>query len=110
MNSFNHYAYGCVCQWIWERAAGICADPAAPGFRHILMRPVPDRRMGKLKAELKVVSGVIRSEWEFEGDIWKWDFSIPEGSTASVKLPGESTYAEYGPGTYSLDVSLPQSR
>lgn len=110
MNSFNHYAYGCVCQWIWERAAGICADPAAPGFRHILMRPVPDRRMGKLKAELKVVSGVIRSEWEFEGDIWKWDFSIPEGSTASVKLPGESTYAEYGPGTYSLAVSLPQSR
>ena len=30
MNSFNHYAYGCVCEWIWETVAGIAADPATP--------------------------------------------------------------------------------
>ena len=39
MNSFNHYAYGCVGQWLWESVAGIAADPAKPGFRHIIMRP-----------------------------------------------------------------------
>ena len=42
MNSFNHYAYGCVCQWLWENVAGIAADPANPGFRHIVMKPMPE--------------------------------------------------------------------
>ena len=37
MNSFNHYAYGCVCEWIWETVAGIAADLATPGFKHIIM-------------------------------------------------------------------------
>ena len=46
MNSFNHYAYGAVCQWIWQTCAGIAADPAQPGFKNIIMRPVPDRRLG----------------------------------------------------------------
>ena len=41
MNSFNHYAYGCVCEWIWETVAGIAADPATPGFKHIIMKPIP---------------------------------------------------------------------
>ena len=44
MNSFNHYAYGVVCEWIWETAAGIASDPANPGFRHIIMKPLPDRQ------------------------------------------------------------------
>ena len=50
MNSFNHYAYGCVCQWLWEYAAGICTDINEAGFRRIIMKPVPDRRLGHLDA------------------------------------------------------------
>ena len=51
MNSFNHYAYGAVCAWIWKTAAGIATDTAEPGFSHIIMKPVPDRRLGSLDAE-----------------------------------------------------------
>ena len=102
MNSFNHYAYGCVCEWIWETAAGICADPAQPGFKHIIMRPVPDKRLGFLKAEYKSASGVIRSEWKYQGDTWVWKFTIPQGSTATVTLPGETTSREYKAGSYTL--------
>ena len=50
MNSFNHYAYGAVCAWIWETAAGIATDIAEPGFKHIIMKPVPDKRLGFLNA------------------------------------------------------------
>ena len=57
MNSFNHYAYGCVCEWIWETAAGIAADPMAPGFRHIVMKPVPDKRLGSLDASFQSAAG-----------------------------------------------------
>lgn len=100
MNSLNHYAYGCVCQWLWETAAGICADTENPGFKHIVMEPFPDRRLGFLKAEYKSASGVIRSEWQYEGDIWIWTFTVPEGAIASVKLPGEEQFRTYLSGTY----------
>lgn len=106
MNSFNHYAYGCVCEWIWETAAGISTGTAAPGFRHIIMKPVPDRRLGHLTAEFRSASGLIKSSWRYEGDEWVWEFSIPEGATASVTLPGSAETTEYGSGTYTLRRAL----
>ena len=103
MNSFNHYAYGCVCQWLWETAAGICADVASPGFSHIVMKPLPDKRLGSLKAEYKSVAGVITSEWKYDGDKWLWDFTVPEGATATVTLPGENATKDYAAGTYHIE-------
>lgn len=103
MNSFNHYAYGCVCQWLWKTAAGIAADPQEPGFKHIIMRPVPDRRLGFVKAEYKSAAGLIKSEWEYKGDKWIWKFTIPKGSTASVTLPGETEAKEYKAGSYKIE-------
>ncbi len=102
MNSFNHYAYGVVCEWIWESAAGIASDPANPGFRHIIMKPVPDKRLGYLKAEYHSASGVIRSAWKYEGDNWIWEFSVPDGCTATVTLPGETQSKEYEAGDYKI--------
>ena len=102
MNSFNHYAYGCVCEWIWETAAGIAADPAQPGFQHIIMKPMPDKRLGYVTAEYQSAAGLIKSAWKYEGDQWIWDFTIPEGATASVTLPGEAEAKEYTSGTYQI--------
>ncbi len=102
MNSFNHYAYGCVCEWIWETAAGIASDPAQPGFKHIIMKPIPDKRLGHIKAEYQSAAGLIKSVWRYEGDQWIWDFTIPEGATASVTLPGETEVKEYTSGTYQI--------
>ncbi|MBR6171291.1 MAG: family 78 glycoside hydrolase catalytic domain [Bacteroidaceae bacterium] len=102
MNSFNHYAYGCVCEWIWETVAGIAADPKQPGFKHIIMRPVPDKRLGFLNAEYKSSAGTIKSSWKYQGDKWIWKFTIPEGATATVILPGETSSKEYAAGSYTL--------
>ena len=104
VNSYNHYAYGAVCQWIWETVAGINADTAAPGFRHIVLKPVPDKRLGSVDAEYNSVSGVIRSSWRYDGDNWIWDFTIPEGTTATVIPPDGSGPEEYGPGSHSITV------
>ena len=102
MNSFNHYAYGAVCAWIWKTAAGIAADASQPGFKHIIMKPVFDPRLGSLDAEYKSVSGTIKSSWKYEGDKWVWNFTIPEGATASVTVPGETAAKEYGAGSYTI--------
>ena len=103
MNSFNHYAYGCVCQWLWESAAGIAADPADPGFRRILMRPVPDRRLSPLEAEYDSAAGLVKSAWRYEGERWIWEFTVPEGATALVTLPGETEAKEYAAGSYRIE-------
>ena len=104
MNSFNHYAYGCVCQWIWQTCAGIASDPAQPGFKHIIMKPEPDRRLGHLDAVYPSATGTIESHWKYEGDEWIWTFTIPEGATASVTMPGENEAKEYQSGTYTLKI------
>ncbi len=102
MNSFNHYAYGCVCEWIWETGAGISADTKRPGFKHIIMKPIPDRRLGFLKAVYNSAAGLIKSHWRYEGKTWIWEFTIPEGTTASVTLPNETEANEYEAGTYKV--------
>lgn len=106
MNSFNHYAYGAVCEWIWETAAGISSDVAQPGFKHIIMSPIPDKRLGTMKAEYQSASGLIKSEWRYEGNRWIWTFTIPKGSTATVTLPGDTTSKEYQAGTYTIEKAL----
>ena len=102
MNSFNHYAYGCVCEWIWETVAGIAADPVTPGFKHIIMKPIPDKRLGHVTAEYRSAAGLIKSAWKYEGDTWIWKFTIPKGVTATVTLPGEIKSKNYGSGTYKV--------
>ncbi|MBO7602058.1 MAG: family 78 glycoside hydrolase catalytic domain [Bacteroidaceae bacterium] len=102
MNSFNHYAYGAVCAWIWETVAGIAADPKQPGFKHIIMKPLPDKRLGHLEANYQSAAGMIRSAWRYEGNQWIWEFTVPQGATASVTLPGETESKEYEAGSYTI--------
>ena len=105
--SFNHYAYGSVLAWIYKTAAGIAADPAAPGFRNVIMHPIPDRRLGFVKASYRSAAGLITSHWWYEGEKWIWEFGVPRGATASVTLPGESSATTYGPGPHRVERRHP---
>ena len=104
MNSFNHYAYGCVCEWIWETVAGISCTSANPGFSRIVMAPVPDKRLGFVDAEYHSAAGLIKSSWRYEGDTWIWEFSIPEGAVADVTIPGDTESKEYISGNYTVKL------
>lgn len=106
MNSFNHYAYGAVLAWMYKDMAGIAADPKAPGFKNIVMAPKPDRRMGFVKAKYNSAAGLVESAWRYEGDIWIWTFSIPEGATADVTVPGEYVSRRYNAGSYRIQKGV----
>lgn len=101
MNSFNHYAYGSVLAWLYKTAAGIAADVRSPGFRHIVMAPVPDRRLGFVKAEYRSSAGLVKSAWRYKGDEWIWEFTVPAGATATVTVPGEKPRL-YGAGSWRI--------
>ena len=105
MNSFNHYAYGAVLAWIYKTAAGIAADPAAPGFRNVVMAPKPDERIGHVTASYLTPHGLVKSAWRYEGERWIWDFTVPEGATASVTLPGETAAKAYPAGDHHVEVA-----
>ncbi len=101
MNSFNHYAYGAVLAWIYGTAAGIQVDPKLPGFRHFVLAPIPDKRLGKIDAAYRTPYGVVKSAWNYAGDgTCTWTYTIPTGTTATVVLPN-GTRTEKGAGTYT---------
>ena len=102
MNSFNHYAYGAVVAWMYGSMAGIREDVEKPGFKHIILAPIPDKRVGHVTASFNSPYGVIKSAWRYTEDgTWSWTFTIPANTTATVILPGCDT-AEYSSGTYTL--------
>ena len=102
MNSFNHYAYGSVLAWLYKTAAGIAADPAQPGYRMIVMAPQPDRRLGHVTASYQSAAGLVKSAWRYEGDEWIWEFTVPAGAFARVRLPDESGSRIYPSGTHKI--------
>ena len=106
MNSFNHYAYGAVLAWIYKTAAGIASDPSAPGFAKVVMAPKPDRRLGHIAAEYRTPKGLVKSAWRYEGEKWIWDFTVPEGATAAVTLPGAAEAKEYAAGDHHEELVL----
>jgi len=68
MNSFNHYSFGAVGQWLMSHSLGIQRDPDNPGFKHFILQPTPDpdRRMTFAEGSYDSVYGRIESAWKYE--------------------------------------------
>lgn len=77
MNSYNHYAYGAVADWVYCVAAGIKAMEEFPGYQKISIAPNPDRRLDWLKASLSTRHGLIRSEWKKSNEFWRYEIETP---------------------------------
>ena len=87
MNSFNHYAYGSIGDWLYRVVAGIDTRNDKPGYKHILIKPQPGPGLTYAKAVLQSMYGEIKSSWEDKGDTMKMSISVPSNTTATVVLP-----------------------
>ena len=87
MNSFNHYAYGAIGQWMYETIAGLKPDPERPGYTHFWVVPEPGGNLTWAKAKLETGNGTAGSQWRIEGESLILDVSVPKGSTATVIVP-----------------------
>ncbi len=99
MNSFNHYAYGAVYDWIFGVAAGIRIDEA--GYKKVTIKPKPDIRMRHLSAGIETRQGKLVSSWRYEGDRVTYTFEIPAGVTAKLILPNGTETTVLG-GVYTF--------
>jgi alpha-L-rhamnosidase len=84
MNSYNHYAYGAVCQWLFESVAGIGIDPGHPGFARVALDPVIIPELSPVAATHDTGFGRITAGWTLEGSEVRYTVNIPDGMTAEM--------------------------
>ena len=90
MNSFNHYAYGAIGQWLYASVAGIDLDEAQPGYRHVVIRPHVGGGLTWARGQLATPYGLVRSGWTLEGETLTLEVAIPANAHATVLLPAAS--------------------
>lgn len=99
MNSFNHYAYGSVVEWMYRYMAGISSDVKNPGFKHIILQPTLDtglkyneeERINSVDSSYESLYGRIDSSWKSEdGKLASYHTRIPANTTATLYLPVEN--------------------
>ena len=86
MNSYNHYAYGAVADWIYRYAAGIDTMSDDPGFHTILLHPTFDQRLGTLDFTYDSAYGPIHSAWSISGNTAVWNLTIPPNTKGLLPL------------------------
>lgn len=87
MNSFNHYAYGAVGEWMYQVIAGLDADPAVSGYKRILIHPHPGGGLTHAAARHETPYGAVASDWTLQGGTMTLTVRVPPNTTASVRLP-----------------------
>ncbi len=87
MNSFNHYAYGAIGEWLYRTVAGIAPDPDAPGFRKITIAPIPGGGLSSATAAVQSMEGPVRSSWKLQNGRLTVDITIPPNTEAAILLP-----------------------
>ncbi len=101
MNSFNHYAYGSIGDWMYTRLAGI--QSAKPGYEESLIRPMPIEGITWVRASLETPYGLLRSEWKCENGIFAMDVEIPANTVSTVVLLEKNETVRLGSGQYHFE-------
>jgi len=105
MNSFNHYAYGAIGNWLYTKVAGIQTHENAPGFKNTIIKPEITDKLNFVQATFNSMYGEIKSRWERKNKTLKLSVTIPPNTKAKVFLPIENQsfeIHEIGSGDYEF--------
>ena len=121
MNSFNHYSFGAVDEWMYGTIAGLRADDEHPGWRQFFVAPEPGGGLTAAKATYQSPQGLIVSDWKLDQGTFTLTVTIPVNARASVRppyttgltldgtaasLPPEGAFL-LGSGTYVFTAKVP---
>ncbi|WP_258137335.1 alpha-L-rhamnosidase [Mucilaginibacter phenanthrenivorans] len=87
MNSFNHYAYGAIGDWMYRVIAGINTDETSPGFHRTIISPHPGGRLKNADGELETMYGKVKSAWSIADGNITVDITVPPNTSAQIILP-----------------------
>ena len=98
MNSFNHYAYGAIGDWMYRVVTGI--EAGQPGYKNIIIQPQPGNRLNFAKASFESPYGTIACGWQRKGVGIVYNIVIPVNTTATIKLPNAAVDRTTESGQY----------
>ncbi len=101
MNSFNHYAFGAVGDWMYRYLAGL--QPVEPGYRRTELRPRPGAGFTAAHASHESLYGVHECGWQLQDGILRVDVRVPANTSATVVLP-DGARVDVAPGEHTLNV------
>ena len=87
--SLNHPMQGCFDVWFYDGIGGINPDPAVPGFKHTILRPLVVGGLESAKVNYRSLYGTISSGWTFRDGIFTWRIAVPANTTATVHVPAD---------------------
>lgn len=103
MNSFNHYAYGAIGDWMYRVIGGIDTYEDGPGYRHSRIEPRPGGGLTYANCDLATIYGKLSSHWRIEKGNFYLDVLVPVGTTSEVCLP-DGNKVTAGPGAHHYAV------
>ena len=123
MNSFNHYAYGSICEWIYCDVCGLNPVEEFPGFKRVILRPHPSSRLDHAKAIFNSPMGKFECGWQTNRNKVTYSFSVPFNAQAKLILldvkkndvissnfdtfeEGNDVVAELTNGEYTIEYKL----
>ena len=106
MNSFNHYAYGAIGQWMFERVAGLAPDSAHPGYKHFFVRPLVGGPLTWARAELATPYGKASSGWKKVDDKVVLEVVVPPNTTATIEFPNDRIAETVVAGAYQFELEM----
>jgi alpha-L-rhamnosidase len=86
-SSHNHFMMGHVIEWLYQDLAGITADPDAPGFKHVIIRPQPVKGLDWVEAAYDSIRGPIAGRWDRAAERFTLRVTVPANTTADVHVP-----------------------
>ena len=106
MNSFNHYAYGSVCESIYSRIVGL--RNLSPGWKNVMIKPHLNYRMKSIDFYYESISGKYEISWKWNNIKFEMNVTIPNGCNAEIILPNGDIHNATS-GKYSYEFNLDKS-
>jgi alpha-L-rhamnosidase len=93
MNSFNHWAFGSVGEWVWREIAGLNPDEQRPGYKHFTVRPRVGKSFTWANADYESIRGAIACRWKLDGRKFSLELTVPPNTSATVYVPTDDAAA-----------------
>jgi alpha-L-rhamnosidase len=104
MNSFNHYAYGAVDEWIYRVLGGLEADENKPGFKHSIVQPHIGGELDYAKTSYLTPYGLLSSHWKKSGQEVTLEVEIPHNTTATIVLDRATAISDAAGLNFTVDA------
>ena len=106
MNSFNHYAYGAIGDWMYRTIGGIRMDSGLPAYQKAILKPRPEGGITWARHQVDGPYGELAMNWEISGDRLKVQVTVPPNTSAVLMLPDDEK--ELGSGTWNEECQWTQ--